>query len=186
MIHALTIAVVAVVLSLAGCQDPYANDRARPAPAPTQRTAATPGDLARPGPPAGRSPPPADSLSRSPRHAARSFATRWANWDWRTAASQQRALATLAVGDLARQLRANADSARIDASLARDKPGSRGAVAAIDLNADGQRAAGIVVARERTYTDGRADLSGQRYRVYLIGLTYQQNEWAVSAWEPQP
>ena len=186
MIRALTIPAMAVILALAGCEDPYADDRARPAPAPTKRSAATPGDVARPGLPTGPTPASANSPSASPRQAAWVFATRWANWDWRTAASQQRGLATLAVGALARRLRANAASVRIDASLARDKPGSRGAVAVIDLNADGQRAAGIVVARERTYTDGRADLGGQRYRVYLIRLTHQPNGWGVSAWEPQP
>ena len=186
MIRPPTIPVVAVVLALAGCEDPYANDRARPAPAPTKRSAATPGGVARPGPPWGPPPPTADGPSASPRQTAQSFATRWANWDWRSAARQQRALARLATGDLARQLRASATGARIDASLARDKPGSRGTVAAVDLKTSDTQAAGIVVTREQTYTDGRANLGGRRYRVYLIRLTREPNGWGVRAWEPQP
>jgi hypothetical protein len=102
------------------------------------------------------------------------------------AATQQRHLAQLASGPLASQLRANANSARIDASLARDRPGSRGAIAAVDLTSHGPRSAGIVVTREQSYTDGHADLGGRRYRVYFIRLTREQNGWGVRAWEPQP
>jgi hypothetical protein len=99
---------------------------------------------------------------------------------------QSAANARLATAGLARQLRANASSARVDATLARDRPGARGSVVAIDLKAGNAEAAGIVVAREQTYTDGRADLGGQRYRVYLIRLKRERNGWGVSAWEPQP
>jgi hypothetical protein len=186
MIRTLPIAAIAAVLALAGCQDPYASDHARPAPATTQHVAETPSDTARPGPPAVPPPAAARQPSASPRQAARAFADRWANWDWRTASSQQRALARLAVGRLAQQLTANASSARIDATLARDRPGARGAVAAIELAVRTTRAIGIVVIHEQTYTDGRADLGGQRYRVYLIRLTSHRRDWGVSAWEPQP
>jgi hypothetical protein len=186
MIRTLPIPAIAAVLALAGCQDPYANDHARPAPATTQHVAEAPSDTAQPGPPA--APPPAAPRqpSASPRQAARTFAARWANWDWRTASRQQRALARLAVGRLAQQLTANASSARIDATLARDRPGVRGDVAAIDLDVRATRATGIVVTHEQTYTDGRADLGGGRYRVYLIRLASHRGGWGVSAWEPQP
>ena len=125
--------------------------------------------------------------SRGARAVARSFATRWINWDWQTAAKQQRELAQLANDDLARTLRANASSARIDATLARDKPGSRGTVAAIQLkNTTAATAAGIVVTHEQTYTDARSELGGQRYRVYLVRLQRQRSRWEVSRWVPQP
>ncbi len=188
MTRRLTSSALAAVLALAitGCQDPYTSDRTRAAPTPTNGRVATPRDDDRPGPPAGPLPATAQSLSPSGRRAARSFATGWINWDWRSAASQQRALARLATGDLARQLRANASSARIDASLARDKPGSRGTVAAIELSANHARAVGIVVTREQSYTAGHADLGGQHYRVYRTRLIHERNGWRVSAWEPQP
>jgi hypothetical protein len=186
MTRALPIPAIAVVVALAGCQDPYVNDQARPGPATTQHAAKTPSDTARPGPPAAPRLAAARQPSASPRQAARTFAARWANWDWRTASRQQRALARLAVGRLAQQLTANASSARVDATLARDKPGARGSVAAIDLDVRATRATGVVVTHEQTYTDGRADLGGQRYRVYLIRLTSHRGSWGVSAWKPQP
>jgi hypothetical protein len=175
-----------LVVALAGCADPYTSDHARPAPPPPTSSRTKSGDVDRPGPPVGPQPETAERPSRSARQAARAFATGWANWDWRSAAGQQRALAGLATGDLAQQLRANESSTRIDASLARDKPASRGIVATIDLKTSQAHAAGLVVTREQPYTDGRADLGGQRYRVYVIRLTREQNGWGVSAWEPQP
>jgi hypothetical protein len=111
---------------------------------------------------------------------------RWINWDWRTAAKQQRALAHLAAGELARTLRANAASARIDATIARDKPSSRGTVAAIQLTRTGTAAAGLIVTHEQRSTGGRADLGGQRYRVYLVALQRRGGKWKVSRWAPQP
>ncbi len=175
----------ALALAVTGCQDPYARDRVAAPPA--DRPVATPGDTARPGALAAPIPPAVvERPSASARRAARWFATRWSNWDWRSAVEQQRALARLAAGELARVLRANAASARIDASLARDKPGLRGTVAAIDLKTADAQAAGIVVTREQTYTDDRAQLGGQRYRVYVIRLNFEQSGWAVSAWAPQP
>jgi hypothetical protein len=177
---------LAVLVAGSGCRDPYSGQPSLSSPSPNGNREATPGDATRAGPRIASPAPATASGSRSPRRAARLFATRWVNWDWRTVVDQQRALARLATGSLARRLRANADSARIDASLARDKPGSRGAVAAIDLTTAGDRASGVVVTRERTYTAGRADLGGQRYRVYLIRLSLKWNRWGVRAWEPQP
>lgn len=151
-------------VALAGCSDPYAHR--------------DPGVL----PPAPR---PAVAIG-SATPTARAFAQRWVNWDWRSASSQQHALAVLATGRLAADLRANAASARIDASLARDKPSVRGTVAIVDLSARGPRAAGLVVTRERSYTAGRPDLGGEHYRVYAITLTRRGARWEVSAWQPQP
>ena len=177
---------IAVALTISGCQDPYASQSARQPTQPTSGPATMPRDDVRPGPSAGPPPAAPQRPARTPRLAARAFATRWANWDWRGAARQQRTLARLAVDELARRLRAHAASARIDATLARDKPGSRGTVTALQLKRAGSRAAGIVVTREQTHTDGRADLGGQRYRVYRIRLHRHRDGWGVSAWEPQP
>jgi hypothetical protein len=183
---ALVVTLLALLVAACGCQDPYSSQPSLSSPSPTRSRKATPGDTSRPGP---RIPPltPATARgSRSPRRAARSFAARWVNWDWRTVADQQRSLARLATGSLAQRLRADGGSARIDASLARDRPGSRGAVAAIDLRTAGDRASGVVVTRELSYTGGRTDLGGRRYRVYLIRLSRGRNGWEVSAWQPQP
>jgi hypothetical protein len=183
---ALAVTLPVLLVAESGCQDPYSDQSSLPSPSPTGDREATPGDTSRPGP---RIPPLSAATpggSRSPRRTARSFAVRWVNWDWRTAIEQQLALARLATRPLARRLRANASSARVDASLARDKPGSRGAVAAIDLTIARDRASGVVVTREQSYTAGRADLGGRRYRVYLIRLSREQDAWGVSAWEPQP
>jgi len=184
MIRAVILGAVAAVIGAAsaGCQDPYADSGRQPDVAPDTSARHT----TRPGPPAPPLAPGAARRARSPRRAAWSFARLWVNWDWRGVARQQRALARIATGELAQQLRANAGSARIDATLARDRPGSRGTVAAIDLKASGGRATGIVVTREQTYTDGRADLGGRRYRVYRIRLTRDRTGWEVSGWEPQP
>jgi hypothetical protein len=185
MTRASTALALVVALAPAGCQDPYVNDGSRPEPVRT-RTAAAPGDTAAPGPAATPLATEADPSVRSARDVARSFAMRWINWDWRTAATQDRELARLAAAKLARTLRANAASARIDATVARDKPGSRGTVAAIQLRTTGLVPAGLIVTHEQTSTDGHADLGGQRYRVYLVALELQNAKWGVSRWAPQP
>jgi len=175
-------ALALVGIAAVGCKDPYAGERAA-APRPA---ASTPSDVTRPGPPAGAIPALPPRPHRSPRAAAQAFAATWVNWDWRTIDDQQRKLARLAVGELARQLEASAASSRRDASLGRDKPGTRGAVAATNLRVDGRHAHGLVVTREQIYTDGRADLGGRRYRVYLVRLVADDRGWEVSAWQPQP
>ena len=105
------IALLAVVACAAGgCQDPY---RERPVAAPTApRRTAVPSSTA-------------DTAS--------AFAKRWINWDSKTLPHQQRALARLAGGRLATRLRADADAAARDETLARDKPANRGTVAAVSL-----------------------------------------------------
>jgi hypothetical protein len=161
-------ALLVLVLVLVGCRDPYAAERATTSASTTTTTVAEPAGGGSSG------------------DAARTFATRWVNWDWRSAADQQRTLARLATGHLARDLTANARSARVDATLVRDRPGSRGTVAAVDLTTSQNRASGIVVTREQALTDGNPDLGGSRYRVYLPELVHNDGRWEVSAWQPQP
>jgi hypothetical protein len=161
------VVVVLLALTAAGCQDPYSRPE-RPTAAPSTTTTVTSRDTG------------------GARGAARIFASRCVNWDWRTAGAQQRALARLAGGKLAVDLRVNASSSRIDASLARDKPSSRGDVVATDLRGQAASATGIVVTREQTYTAGHADLGGQHYRVYRVRLTLTNGRWEVSSWERLP
>jgi hypothetical protein len=152
-------AVLAVALT--GCKYPY--PRGQPAPATSRSTQHADDQQSSLS---GVVTTSARPSSVSARQTAELFARSWVNWDWRSAAEQQRALARLATGTLAGRLQANADSARINASLARDKPGSRGSIAAVDLIAHGSGAAGIVVAREQTYTDRHAGRGGRHFRVY--------------------
>src|SRR6185437_6883018 len=111
------------------------------------------------------------------RCAAATFARAWVNWDWRAVAAQQRALARMAVGPLAAELQANAQTASADASLSRDRPSSRGSIVASDLHPNRGRVSGLVVTREQTYTDGHADLGGQHYRVYQAVLVRAKSGW---------
>ena len=147
----------------AGCQDPY---RERPDAAPTApRPTAAPSSSA-------------DTVT--------AFAKRWINWNWNSLPRQQRALARLAGGRLAAGLRADADAAARDETLASDKPANRGTVAAITLNPSPGSARGLVVTRERTYTNGHADLGGARYRVYRVAISASHDGWTVTEWAPQP
>jgi hypothetical protein len=146
-----------------GCQDPY-RDSSTPA-QPIPHRAAMPGSAA---------------------DTARAFATRWINWNWETLPRQQRALARLAGDRLATRLRADADAAAQNASLARDKPANRGKVAAVSVNQGPRSARGLVVTLERAYSDGHLDLGGARYRVYRVAITATRDRWKVTGWAPQP
>jgi hypothetical protein len=185
VVIALLAALAALGFGLIACQDPYQTTQPRQPPAPPGTPHAR-GDAQRPGPtvpavsatPAGR--------DRGARGVVVAFARAWSTWDWRTAADQQHALARLAVGPLAAQLRANAATATRDASLARDRPGSRGRVIAIELRRDEPGVVAVVVTREQTTTDGHADLGGQHHHVYRATLTRSADGWGVSAWTPLP
>ena len=182
---ALLAALAALAFGLAACQDPYQTDQPtrRPAATGTPQTAR---DLPEPGPtePAPTATP--HGPASSARATAVAFARTWSTWDWRTAADQQRTLARLAVGSLAAELRASANAAGHDASLTRDRPGSRGHVIAIELHDSARAIAAIVVTREQTYTNGHADLGGQHHRVYRTTLVPVADGWRVSAWTPLP
>ena len=172
----------ALALGLSGCQDPYQHDRSQ-----SSRTATpAPGDAERPGPRARALPAILETQASGARAVARAFARGWSNWDWRTLPAHQRALARLAAARLAAELSANAEASAADASLARDRPGSRGSVIAVDLHAERGRASAVVVTREQTYTAGHADLGGQHHRVYRARLTRGVHGWEVSAWTPLP
>ncbi|MBJ7329171.1 MAG: hypothetical protein JHC95_04685 [Solirubrobacteraceae bacterium] len=155
----LTVATTAA-LALTGCQDPYRREAAPP----TRTTSA--------------------HQDEAPQQEAvvRAFASRWINWTWQMAGAQQRALARLATPELARQLRANASSARIDATLARDRPGSRGRVLIVRFESGGHA---LVLTRERSYTDGRPDLGGVRFGVYRLSAARIDGHWRIRQWVPQ-
>ena len=178
------LAVIALLAGAAiGCQNPYDQESRVPA---RSQTVVDPSQTVTPGPPARPVPRASSTPGLSARATAKAFALRWVNWDWRSIAAQQRALARLATGSLAVDLQPGARATRADVSLRRDAPGIRGVVAVISLRARSRRATGLVVTREQTYTAGRADLGGRRYRVYRIKLVATSRGWEVNAWEPQP
>ncbi len=150
------IAIVVLGLLYGGCADPY---RVEP----------------RPAPPAVPSPTTRDAVVRA-------FATRWVNWTWQTVPAQQRALALLATPGLARVLRANGSSARIDAIVTRDRPGVRGHIIVVRMTSARE---GIVLTQEQTLTDGHPDLGGEQYRVYRVSTRGVRGKWKVSRWAPQ-
>ena len=165
----------ALVLALAGCQDPYANDHARPAPArrpsTSRRRRATPLDRARRPRRRPQLQPPAERVAAAGRSHVRARAGPTGTGD-RVAASNGRSPDSPPAGSRSSCARTRAARGSTRASRAtspaRAAPSPRSTSTAAP-----RRAAGIVVTREQTYTDGRADLGGQRYRVYLIRLTSQ-------------
>jgi hypothetical protein len=185
MNHAATtrLALAAVALVLAGCQDPYQREQRQTAPTPATSVS---GDAERAGPRAPDVPPVPEAQASSAHGAARTFAGRWINWDWRTLPAHQRELARLGTGRLADELRANAKTSAANASLARDQPSSRGSIVAVDLHAEHAKASAVIVTREQTYTAGHADLGGQHHHVYRALLTRGIRGWEVSAWTPLP
>src|SRR5687767_5725462 len=92
-----------LAMLVTGCADPYQHDALR----------ADGSDPARPAqgderPARTRTPDTARSVAANwadtPRGAVDAFCSQWANWNWRTIERQQRRLASLATGALARQL----------------------------------------------------------------------------------
>ena len=114
------------------------------------------------------------------------FCAQWTNWSWRTIGRQQRRLAALATGPLARQLAAEAQVRVQDQALRRDRLGARGHVVAIDVKRGSATRRAVCVAWEQPLTDGRANQTDARHHVYLATVTRTRDGWAVSQWQPQP
>ena len=174
-----------------GCQDPYRQDAERRdeshRPAVPAAGEQLPGDdrgqLAREHDTA---PAINSDAQRTPRAAVDAFCSQWANWSWRTIERQQRRLAQLATGRLARQLAAEARLRAQDQALRRDRLGTRGRVVAIDVKSGGAMRHAVCVAWQEQLSRGRADAEGARHRVYLTTLQRTDNGWAIRRWEPQP
>jgi hypothetical protein len=172
---------------VAGCQDPYrqnAEPRNESRPAVRDRLR---GDDR---PPLAREHDTASAVDseaqRTPRAAVEAFCSQWANWNWRTIERQQRRLAQLATGRLARQLAAEARLRAQDQALRRDRLSSRGRVVAIDVKSGAEMRDAVCVTWQAQLSGGRADPLGARHRVYLTTLQRTQDGWAVRRWEPQP
>lgn len=171
----------AAAMALAGCQDPYEQDRGAPQTPPQVGDSPSPTSA-----PAPRTRPLDPMPAPAPRGAVDAFCAQWANWDWRTLGQQQRRLARLATGRLAAELSAEATVRKLDASLRRDRIGTEGTVAAIDVTPGTRERRAVCVARETSITNGRVDSSSTRHRVYLATVRHTEQGWGISAWEPQP
>ena len=181
---------------VAGCQDPYRPDAERRdesrRPAVPAAGEQLPGDDRAPLAREHDTAPAVNSdAQRTPRAAVDAFCSQWANWSWRTIERQQRRLAQLATGRLARELAAEARLRAQDQALRRDRLGTRGRVVAIDVKSgaemrDAEMRDAVCVAWQEQLSGGRADPVGARHRVYLTTLQRTQNGWAVRRWEPQP
>jgi hypothetical protein len=176
---------------LAGCQDPYRQDAERRdesrRPAVPAAGEQLPGDDRAPLAREHDTAPAVNSdARRTPRAVVDAFCSQWANWSWRTIERQQRRLAHLATGRLARQLAAEARLRAQDEALRRDRLGTRGRVVAIDVKSGAARRDAVCVAWQEQLSGGRADPVGARHRVYLTTLQRTHDGWAVRGWEPQP
>jgi hypothetical protein len=175
---------VALVALVAGCADPYAEDRDGSG---TQsRAEAGPGDE-RPPRSAVRDTAPTvtPDAADAPRAAVNAFCSQWANWTWRTIQRQHRRLASVATGRLRRQLGAEARLRGQDRTLRRDRQGVRGHVVAIDVKPGARTRQAVCVAWEEPLANGHLDLEGGRHRVYLATVAKTDTGWAVRRWEPQ-
>ena len=185
------ILIVLLIGALAGCQDPYQQDRAHDRRSPARTKPASPqtphGDNVSPRTPARDTMPTiAANAPTTPRSAVSVFCSEWTNWSWRTIGRQQRRLAALATGPLARQLAAEAQARAQDQALRRDRLGARGRVIAIDVKRGGATRTAVCVAWEQQLSNGRADTAGARHHVYIATVARTRNSWAVSQWQPQP
>jgi hypothetical protein len=182
---------VLVVGVVAGCQDPYQQDRAHDRRSPARAKPALPeiphGDNVSPRAPARGSAPTIEAVARAtPRSAVKVFCSQWTNWSWRTIGRQQRRLAALATGPLARELAAEARRRVEDQALRRDRLGSRGHVVALEVKRGSAARRAVCVAWEQQLSNGRADQMEARHHVYLVTVTRTRAGWAVSQWQPQP
>jgi hypothetical protein len=176
---------------LAGCQDPYQQDRAHDRRSPAQAQTSLPqtrgGDnVSSRAPARDTAPTIADNARATARSAVNVFCAQWTNWSWRTIGRQQRRLAALATGPLARELAAEAQARVQDQALRRDRLGARGHVVAIDVKRGSATRRAVCVAWEQPLTDGRANQTDARHHVYLATVTRTRDGWAVSQWQPQP
>ena len=176
-----------LVALMTGCQDPYRQDaERRDEPRPAVRDQSR-GDER---PPVARkhdtAPAVTSDAQGTPRAAVDAFCSQWANWSWRTIERQQRRLARLATGRLARELAAEAQLRAQDQALRRDRLGARGRVVAIDVKSGGATRDAVCVAWQEQLPHGRADADGARHRVYLTTIQRTGDGWAVRRWEPQP
>jgi hypothetical protein len=168
-----------------GCADPYVESDASRAPA-SARSPEPVGDAAPPVAVPVRPPTGATHTARSPRRLAATFARQSTNWDWRDPTRPHRALRLLAVGDLRSEFERYRRSAIRDASLRRDRVGSRGRLIAVALSGRGDRRRLVVVTREEAIIDGRSSLEGPRYRVYLGSALRTHGGWGMESWQQQP
>ena len=184
---------IALSLALVACRDPYAD------PGATAPSDARASDVSRVRPTttpaaAGDTRPtePAPSTTERRRGApsltsfARAYARDAVNWDWRTLAVRLDGLRDRSAGDLSAELTDAIRAARIDESLARDRPASEGTVVAASVQGNGARRRLVVVTRERETASGVERLGPATHRVYLGESRRTADGWRMVEWRRAP
>jgi hypothetical protein len=178
-IRLLTAATLAA-LALAGCQDPH-----QPALARAARPGSTTAPSAARAQAAPDTAPQLDPAAKmTPRRALAAFCGQWINWSARTIERQQRRLAALAGGRLARELAAEAAVNARHPPLQRAWLAARGRVLTVQVMPGGSVRAGSCVAVEQHPGEGEGARAGRR--VYLATLARGRRGWAITRWVPQP
>jgi len=170
-----TIAAGLVSVALAGCglRDPYTTTTG----VRTQPRSAVPGA---PTPPAPSRQAQGATGARSEQSLLLRFATAWINWTAASLPAQRTALAALATGELAGQLRQ--DAAQALRSRLQEVTGaySRGRYVGVIPQPDGQL---VVVTYEQAAPEGGAQAQAA-YHVYLARAQHTSSGWRLSEWQP--
>ena len=133
-----------------------------------------------------REQPVARDTGRSARSVARAYAQLVINWEWNTLLRQLERATALATGALRTELARTAASARADASLARDRLGSRGHVLSVSARGLGAERRLVVATEEESLRAGRAPLEGPRAQVYTGTARLTGDGWRLTVWERRP
>jgi hypothetical protein len=182
---------VAIALALAGCSDPYAAGPAASSPSPSA-PAVTPSrpDVGDAMPTQTVEPVPDERAgaraARSPVAVARAYAQLTLTWEWNTLFRQLQRAARLTAGALHVEVDRAAEGARMDASLRRDRSGSRGHVTAVVTRGRGATRRLVVVTSEQALQAGHPALEGPRAKVYIAAVKLTRAGWRLATWELQP
>jgi len=171
-------AAAAAGVALSGCANPDA-------PAPGLASEGTSGNAGEPPAPAPPRLPDQDpaSLQATAEAAVERFAAVYTNWDYRTLAVEQHALASISVGAARLQARQAAVSAR-NQLLARAHVWSRGVI--LSVSRDRARPGWwVLVTREQTGGSGEYRSLPATLHVTLALAVAVNRGWAVSQWQPQ-
>jgi len=171
---------IAVALVLAGCSNPDATGTTA---ASTQASPQSAGEPPAPAPP----PPSAQSPAQvqpTPTGALTAFAERDVNWNWKTLAGDQRALAAIAVGAARLAEQQAAASSTADTTIASAEIWNRGTLVSVapDRSKPGTW---VLVTREQTGGDSQYEGLPAAYHVTLAELARVPGGWAVERWSPQ-
>ena len=124
--------------------------------------------------------------TRSPAAVARAYADLTLTWEWNTLFRQLQHAAGLTSGPLHADVGRAAEGARTDASLRRDRRGSRARVITVVPHGNGPTRRLVVVTSELSLQAGHPALEGPRAKVYTATAERTRIGWRLASWELQP